>query len=236
MHGNQHCFPWIWMSALCHRAGIFSVSLSWKPPYTTSCNTIFTVLNLQASLKWKPFNQSFIDRNKYKSYCKIRRAVWIGKHHGTVRFCTHGVVGCFYIKWGQPGSFLLHCLEMSLHCFTSNNWQDGALSCRRTHFLATYISKMFWVNCLLQIGKCHFLPLVVDSCTLRNNKVVYNALSLEQIFCHLPFQVMLMELHESQQVISLPQWSRSNVLTTGPKFCGFKPSRGWWIFRGEKNL
>jgi hypothetical protein len=88
---------------------------------------------------------------------------------------------------------------LARYCCTSNNWQDEALSCRRTHFLATYISKMFQVTCLLQTGKHLFLPLLVDWSTLRHKKVVYNAPSLEQIFCHLLFQVMLMELHESQQ-------------------------------------
>jgi hypothetical protein len=27
-----------------------------------------------------------------------------------------------------------------------------------------------------------------------------------------------------------------NMLTTGHKVHGFKPSRGWWIFKSDKNL
>jgi hypothetical protein len=26
-----------------------------------------------------------------------------------------------------------------------------------------------------------------------------------------------------------------NVLVIGPKFRGFKPGRGWWAFKGDKN-
>jgi hypothetical protein len=175
------------MSALCHRAEIFSVSLLRKPPYTTYCNVFFRVLDLQTSL----------------NHSARSGVVWMGKHSSTVEFSEHSIWMFLQVRptWKLLTALSRHVTVPCLarYCCTSNNWQDGALSCRRTHFLATYILKMFQVKCLLQTGKHLFLPLPVDCSTLRNNKVMYTALSLEKIFCHLPFQVKLMELHDSKQ-------------------------------------
>jgi hypothetical protein len=38
-----------------------------------------------------------------------------------------------------------------------------------------------------------------------------------------------------RRMMSRPGWSSSSVLATGPKVSGFKPGRGRWIFKGDKN-
>ena len=40
---------------------------------------------------------------------------------------------------------------------------------------------------------------------------------------------------ETYKYHSRPWWSRSNVLVSISKVCGFKPDWGWWIFSGLKN-